>query len=137
MLTQFRHISWITTSFVSTKRRESSQQQRLVSMAMFGFWRKLPDLTINSQTEPLLKDVQQGLDSRQVNRPLIPPRWCGAVAQLGERYIRIVEVGGSTPLCSTIPPASSGGFSLRPDFSPRCGGILLSKDRRERLFRWQ
>lgn len=30
----------------------------------------------------------------------------GAVAQLGERYIRIVEVAGSSPACSTMIPWS-------------------------------
>ena len=30
----------------------------------------------------------------------------GGVAQLGERYVRNVEVGGSIPLTSTRPPSS-------------------------------
>ena len=31
---------------------------------------------------------------------------CGALAQLVARYIRIVEVSGSNPLCSTKPKTS-------------------------------
>ena len=50
-------------------------------------------------------------------------RWCGAVAQLGERSNRTAEVRGSTPLGSTISPplfpelqpsAHAGGTTLRP-----------------------
>ena len=32
----------------------------------------------------------------------------GAVAQLGERYVRNVQVGGSSPLCSTIKAVLDG-----------------------------
>ena len=39
-------------------------------------------------------------------------RIVGAVAQLGERYVRNVEVRGSIPLGSTIPPQPGGN----PDF---------------------
>ena len=37
-------------------------------------------------------------------------RWCGAVAQLGERVVRNDEVSGSIPLSSTTPTLS---FCLR------------------------
>ena len=36
----------------------------------------------------------------------------GALAQLVARYIRIVEVSGSNPLCSTIPDGIAGNGSL-------------------------
>lgn len=57
----------------------------------------------------------------------MPPR--GAVAQLGERYVRIVEVEGSIPFRSTIFPgvlaAARGNASPEERHMSRFGTLLL------------
>lgn len=52
----------------------------------------------------------------------MPPRWGssedfphGAVAQLGERCVRNAEVGGSTPLRSTLSQAVTMGCGIFGD----------------------
>ena len=57
-------------------------------------------------------------------------RWCGAVAQLGERVVRNDEVSGSIPLSSTtIPPLILPALSS----SPLSAGALTLGTRRSVL----
>src|SRR5207249_10259591 len=55
---------------------------------------------------------------------------CGAVAQLGERYTRTVEVGGSTPLGST--EFRCGFESGVTDCGTICGSIVIRRRGRPR-----
>ena len=47
----------------------------------------------------------------------------GAVAQLGERYVRNVQVGGSIPLCSTIEAVLDGELAVPCNLQSATAGL--------------
>ena len=60
----------------------------------------------------------------------------GALAQLVARYIRIVEVSGSNPLCSTKPKKSElnpswGWVRISSFYLKYCGVISKTNERRQ------